>query len=403
MMAAISAACSGADTVLLERNPRPGRKLMITGKGRCNITNNCDRDTLLSNTAVNPRFLYSAFSGFMPSDTMDFFEKHGVPLKTERGGRVFPVSDRAVDIVDAMTAACRDSGVRLLTGVRAEELVTEEGDRGPHITGVRAGEHTYPCGACVIATGGMSYPATGSTGDGYILAGSTGHRIVLVKPSLVPLVIAESDCEEMSGLSLKNIGITVTDRGGRKIYEDFGELLFTHFGLSGPVVLSASSHMRDPGGCVVSIDLKPALTPEKLDARLLRDLSQNLNREFRNALGGLLPRSMEPVIVRRSGIPPELRVNSVTKQQRARLCGLLKAYTLTVEGFRPVDEAIVTSGGVDVRDINPKDMSSKKTGGLFFAGEVMDVDAHTGGFNLQIALSTGRLAGTSAAEYVSRR
>lgn len=401
MMAAISAADHGADTILLDRNPRPGRKLMITGKGRCNITNNCDRDTLLSNCAVNPRFLYGAFAGFMPEDTMAFFEGLGVPLKTERGNRVFPVSDKAVDIVDAMVSACRRAGVKTLTGIRAESIITDEQDGEKRVTGVKAGGQIYPCGACVIATGGVSYPATGSDGDGYGFARDTGHRLTPVKPSLVPLVTKEPDCGEMSGLSLKNIGITVTDRKGRKIYEDFGELLFTHFGLSGPVILSASSHMRDPEGCVISIDLKPALSPEKLDARLLRDFSQNLNREFRNALGGLLPKSMEPVIVRRSGIPPDLRVNSVTRQQRARLCELLKAYTLTVEGFRPVEEAIVTSGGVDVCDINPKDMSSKLVGGLYFAGEVIDVDAHTGGFNLQIALSTGRLAGTSAASRVS--
>ena len=405
-MAAISAAGQGADVILLERNPRPGRKLMITGKGRCNITNNCDRYTLLANVAVNPRFLYSAFAGFMPSDTMDFFESRGVPLKTERGSRVFPCSDKAVDIVDAMVSACRGAGVKLLTGVRAEGLIVDNtgddaGDR-PRVTGVKAGGRVYDCDAVVTATGGVSYPQTGSDGDGYIFARETGHRVVPVKPSLVPLVIKEPDCGEMSGLSLKNIAVKVRNAKGKQIYEDFGELLFTHFGLSGPVILSASSHMPEPAGCVISIDLKPALTPEKLDARLLRDFSQNLNREFRNALGGLLPKSMEPVIVRRSGIPPGLRVNSVTREQRARLCELLKSYTLTVEGFRPVEEAIVTSGGVDVRDIDPKTMRSKVVDGLYFAGEVIDVDAHTGGFNLQIALATGRLAGISAAAAANR-
>lgn len=398
MMAAVTAAENGADVTLLERNPRAGRKLMITGKGRCNITNNCGRDTLLANCAVNPRFLYGAFARFMPSDTIEFFESRGVPLKTERGNRVFPVSDKAVDIVDAMVLACRKSGVRLLTGVRVRELVTEERDGGIHIAGVRADNNNiYHCDACIIATGGASYPATGSTGDGYLLAQGTGHRLVPAKPSLVPLVIKEPDCGEMSGLSLKNIAVRVLDTKGKKLYEDFGELLFTHFGLSGPVVLSASSHMRAPEGCIVSIDLKPTLSPEKLDARILRDFSENINREFRNSLGGLLPKSMEPVIVRRSGIPPELRVNSVTKKQRERLCSLLKDYRLTVTGFRPIDEAIVTSGGVDVRDIDPKTMRSKLVSGLYFAGEVIDVDAHTGGFNLQIALSTGHLAGLSAA------
>ena len=400
MMAAVSAAEYGAEVTLLERNARPGRKLMITGKGRCNITNNCDRDTLIRNCAVNPRFLYSAFSGFMPEDTMEFFEQRGVPLKTERGNRVFPQSDKAVDIVDAMAAACRKAGVRMQTGVRVDALVLDDSGEKPRVTGVKAGERVFPCDACIIATGGASYPVTGSTGDGYELARSAGHSVTEIKPSLVPLVTEEYDCHEMCGLSLRNIGLKVFDPKGKQIYEDFGELLFTHFGLSGPVILSASSHMRQPEGCVVSIDLKPALDEEKLDARILRDFSQNLNREFRNSLGGLLPRSMEPVIVRRSGIDPSLRVNSVTREQRRALCALLKDYRLTVKGFRPIDEAIVTSGGVEVKEISAKDMSSKKADGLYFAGEVIDVDAHTGGFNLQIALATGRLAGISAAQGV---
>ncbi len=394
MMAAISAASAGAKVTLLEKNRRQGRKLMITGKGRCNITNDCDTDKLIGNTAVNPRFLYSAFSKFGTQDTMAFFEKQGVPLKTERGGRVFPVSDKAMDINDAMVACCRSKGVRYVGECPVESLIIED-DR---ITGVIAGGKEWLCDACIIATGGCSYPLTGSTGDGYRLAEQAGHTIIQPKPSLVPLETVEKDCGKMQGLALKNIAITVTNAKGKKVYTDFGELLFTHFGLSGPVILSASSHMKSAEGHTVTIDLKPALTPEQLDARILRDFSQNLNRDLRNAMGGLLPSGMVPVIIERSGIPADTKVNSISREQRAALVSLLKGYKLTVSAFRPVEEAIVTSGGVKVSEIDPGTMASKKTAGLYFAGEVIDVDAHTGGFNLQIALSTGYCAGNSAAE-----
>lgn len=394
MMAAGQAALLGARVTLLEKNRRAGRKLLITGKGRCNITNNCDRNTLIANTVSNPRFLYSAFSQFSPEDTMEFFESRGVPLKTERGNRVFPVSDHSTDINDCLFDFCRKSGVRFVSEQTAQALIIEDG----RVTGVKTADGgVLPCDCCIIATGGCSYPATGSTGDGYALAQQAGHTVVPASPSLVPLVCAEDDCRRAQGLSLKNIAITVTDGSGAKVYEDFGELLFTHFGLSGPVILSASSHMRRGEGHTVSIDLKPALDREKLDARILRDFSQGLNRQFANSLGALLPKSLEPIVVERSGIPPETPVNSVTREQRQRLADVIKGLTFTVTGFRPVDEAIITAGGVTVGEIEPKTMRSKLCGGLYFAGEVIDVDAHTGGFNLQIALSTGYAAGTSAA------
>ena len=393
MIAAISAASAGAKVTLLEKNRRQGRKLMITGKGRCNITNNCDTAKLIENTAVNPRFLYSAFSKFGTQDTMEFFEQQGVPLKTERGGRVFPVSDKAMDINDALVNCCRKKGVRYVGECVVDSLIIED----ERVTGVVANGKEWLCDACIIATGGCSYPLTGSTGDGYRLAQQAGHTIIEPKPSLVPLVTAESDCGRMQGLALKNIAITVNNPKGKKVYTDFGELLFTHFGLSGPVILSASSHMKSAEGHTVTIDLKPALTPEQLDARILRDFSQNLNRDLHNAMGGLLPSSMVPVIIERSGISGDTKVNSISREQRAALVSLLKGYKLTVKAVRPVEEAIVTSGGVKVSEIDPGTMASKKVAGLYFAGEVIDVDAHTGGFNLQIALSTGHCAGSSAA------
>ena len=393
MFAAATAARDGARVTVLEKNHRQGRKLMITGKGRCNITNNTTVEGLVAGCAVGGRFLYSAFSRFSPADTIGFFEERGVPLKTERGNRVFPVSDKAVDINDALVACCRERGVRFVTDSPVTAIETENG----RVTGVRTADRLMPCDACILATGGASYPATGSTGDGYAFARALGHTVTPLSPSRVPLETAERDCAEMQGLSLKNVGITVSDQKGKKVYEDFGELLFTHFGLSGPVILSASSHIRSAPGHVVSIDLKPALSAEKLDERIRRDFSEELNRDFANSLGGLLPKSMIPVIVRRSGIPAETKINSVTREQRRALAALLKAYKLNVAAFRPIDEAIVTSGGVATKEIDPKTMRSKLIGGLYFAGEIIDVDAHTGGFNLQIALSTGFCAGSEAA------
>ena len=399
MMAAGTAASCGAEVTVLEKNQRQGRKLVITGKGRCNVTNNCDTAKLMENIPVNPRFLYSAFSRFSPSDTMDFFENRGVPLKTERGNRVFPCSDKAMDINDAMVTWCKENGVSFVTERAAERIVV--GDGG--VRAVIAGGKEYECAACILAAGGSSYPVTGSNGDGFRLAADVGHTITPISPSLVPMETAENDCAAMQGLALKNIAITVLNDAGRTVYTDFGELLFTHFGLSGPVILSASSHMRRAAGHVVSIDLKPALSAEQLDARVQRDFAQNINRDLSNALFGLLPRSMAPVIIRSSGIPPETKVNQISREQRLALVALLKDYRLTVTKLRPIEEAIVTSGGVSVKEIEPKTMRSKLVGGLYFAGEVIDVDAHTGGFNLQIALSTGYSAGASAAEALWER
>ena len=399
LMAAGTAANEGVETLILERNERPARKLMITGKGRCNVTNNCNSlQELISNVPRNGRFLYGAFSRFMPADVIDFFESRGVELKTERGNRVFPVSDNASDIVDALHSYARNRA-RIMQG-RAVELI-KDGDK---LIGVRTddGNEIY-AESIIVATGGLSYPGTGSTGDGYELARRAGHNITDLVPSLVPLEIHEGFCTDLMGLSLRNTAIKVVDAdNGKTVYTDFGEMLFTHFGVSGPMILSASAHMRNmkSGKYKIYIDLKPALTPEQLDARILRDFSENINRNFINALNSLLPKKLVPVIVKLSKIPLSTKVNQITKEQRQNLVQLLKGMCITVTGFRPVAEAIITSGGVDVSQINPKTMESKLVDGLYFAGEVIDADAYTGGFNLQIAFSTGRLAALSAAEKI---
>ncbi len=398
MMAAGAAGERGCDVILLERNEKPGRKLMITGKGRCNVSNNCnDVRELTANVPRNGRFLFSAFSKFMPSDLVEFIESRGVPLKVERGNRIFPVSDKASDIVDLFARYARENS-RIVRG-RAAELIIEDS----RVKGVKLedGEIIYS-GAVVVATGGVSYPLTGSTGDGYALAVQAGHRVIPPSPSLVPLEIHEGFCSELMGLSLRNTAIKVIDtaKSGKVIYRDFGEMLFTHFGVSGPMILSASAHLTDmeKSRYRISIDLKPALTAEQLDARILRDFGENINRNYINALDSLLPKKLVPVIAKLSGVPFNTKVNQVTKEQRAGLVKLLKDLTVTVTGFRPVDEAIVTRGGVDTKEINPATMESKTVHGLYFAGEVLDVDAYTGGFNLQTAFSTGRLAGISASE-----
>lgn len=391
LMAAGTAGENGIDTILLERNERPGRKIMITGKGRCNVSNNCDSvQQLISNVPVNGRFLFAAFTGFMPRDTVDFFESRGVLLKVERGNRIFPVSDKSVDIVDCLSDYAKKSA-KFVHG-RAVELIIENGAVKGVIT--EDGEKIF-AEKIIIATGGVSYPVTGSTGDGYELARQAGHTIVDPTPSLVPLEIHEGFCTDLMGLSLRNVSIKVTDTvKNKEIYDDFGEMLFTHFGVSGPLILSASSHMREmqKGRYRISIDLKPALSEEQLDARILRDFSEATNKNFINALDSLLPKKLVPVIVKLSRIPMSTKVNQVTKEQRQYLVKLLKNLTVTVTGFRPIEEAIVTSGGVNVKEINPSTMESKLVKGLYFAGEVIDVDAYTGGFNLQIAFSTGHLA-----------
>lgn len=394
LMAAGTISGRGKDVTILERNDKPARKVAITGKGRCNVTNNCgELSELIANVPTNGRFLYSAFSNFMPQDTIELIEDMGVPLKCERGNRVFPCSDKAMDIVNALVHYGTDDGAEIIHG-RAGELIIKDGV----LKGVRTfdGEE-IAADKVIIATGGKSYPLTGSTGDGYELARQAGHTIIEPKPSLVPLNAHEGFCTDLMGLSLRNVTMKVIDtkKKNKIIYDDFGEMLFTHFGISGPMVLSASSRIRDmePGRYIVSIDLKPALTEEQLDARILRDFSGNTNKDFINSLGALLPRKLIPVVVKLSGIKANEKVNQITKEQRHKLVALLKNFKVTVKSFRPIDEAIVTSGGVKISEIDPKTMQSKLLPGLYFAGEVIDVDAYTGGFNLQIAFSTGRLAG----------
>ena len=393
MMAAITAARQGGQVTLLEPNERLGKKLNITGKGRCNVTNDCDQETLMANIPGNGRFLYSALTRFTPQDAKAFFEGLGVPLKVERGNRVFPVSDRSFDISGALERELRRLHVRWVRD-RAREITVQDG----HVTGVQGEKQHYPASAVVLATGGVSYPATGSTGDGYAMAAALGHTIVPPRGSLVPLESSDPDCAAMQGLSLRNVEATVLNGRNKPVFREFGEMLFTHFGVSGPLMLSASAHLRrwDKEQYRLSIDLKPALDREKLEARILRDLGENPNRDFEKILAGLVPHSMVPVILERLEIPAGLKANSVTKAQRRALEEMLKGFTVSVTGPRPVAEAIVTSGGVKVNQVQPSTMESKLTPGLYFAGEILDVDAYTGGFNLQIAWSTGHLAGTSA-------
>jgi len=373
--------------MVLEKMERPARKLMITGKGRCNVTNDCDHGELLAAVKTNGKFLYSAFSAFGPQDLMRLLQDDlHVPLKTERGGRVFPVSDQAADVVDAFVAFAKKNGAVIKTGVCCKELINIDGK----IAGVKTDSGDFYAGSVVVATGGKSYPLTGSDGDGYRLAEQAGHTVTSLRPSLIPLVIKEDFCRDLTGLSLKNCMLSLFKKGrARPVFSELGELLFTHFGVSGPLVLSASAHMDgDISDYTLAIDLKPALEHNRLDARILRDFDSNLNKDFQNSLSGLLPRKLIPVIVRLSGIPGDVKVNSVTKKQRLDLAGLLKDIKLTPEAFRPIEEAVVTCGGVSVKEINPKTMGSKLMPGLFFAGEVIDADAYTGGFNLQIAFST---------------
>lgn len=396
MMAAISAAEGGASVTLLEPNERLGKKLNITGKGRCNVTNDSDMAALLANVPRNGKFLYSAFSRFDGRDAMAFFESLGVPLKVERGGRVFPVSDRSFDVSAALERRLRALRVVMLRR-RAERVLTEDG----RACGVETEEGALPAEAVVLATGGVSYPATGSTGDGHRMAAALGHTVTPLTGSLVPLegVIAPGvPCGRLQGLSLRNVGLTVFENG-KKRYTDFGELLFTHFGVSGPLVLSASAHMRyfDKKAYRLEIDLKPALDEGQLDRRLLADFAKYANHDFRNALDDLLPQKLIPVVVALSGVPERQKVHDLTREQRLELVRLLKHFPVELTGPRPVEDAIVTSGGVKVSEIDPNTMGSKLVKGLYFAGELIDTDAYTGGFNLQIAWATGRAAGQAAA------
>ena len=397
MMAAITAARQGCPVTLVERNPKLGRKLYITGKGRCNVTNHCSPEEVLAATPRNGKFLYSAVNHTPPAEVERFFEDLGVQLKVERGNRVFPQSDKAADIIDALFYELKRLKVPVLqtrvTGLRIQE---------DQVTGLETEQGELEAGAVILATGGLSYPTTGSTGDGHQMAAQAGHTVVEPKPSLVPLESPESFCGEMQGLALKNVTLTVKNQKGKTLYREQGEMLFTHFGISGPLVLSASAHMRnfekDRYTCI--IDLKPALDEPALDARLVRELSQGANRDMSNLMGSLLPRLMIPVVLRLSGIPGEKKAHDVTREERRRLLELLKAFPVPVSSPRPIAEAIVTSGGVKVGEVDPKTMASKKVKGLYFAGELLDVDAYTGGFNLQIAWCTGRAAGEYASSFL---
>ena len=399
MMAAITAARQGVSVCLLERNPKVGRKLYITGKGRCNVTNHCSPEEVLNSTPRNSRFLFSAMTRMPPAEVEKFFADLGVELKVERGNRVFPKSDKAADIIDALFMELRRLRVPVLqeraTAIRVKDgaVCAVETEQNP------AG---IACRAAILATGGASYPATGSTGDGYVMAEELGHTIVEPKPSLVPLESPDAFCGQMQGLALKNVLLTVKNRKGKVQYQEQGELLFTHFGLSGPLVLSASAHMRDfvKDSYTCLIDLKPALDEQTLDARLVRELTENANKDMANLMGALLPRMMIPVMLEAAEIPASRKAHDLTRGERRRLLELFKRFPVAVSGPRPISDAIITSGGVKVGEVDPKTMASKKVEGLYFAGELLDVDAYTGGFNLQIAWATGRAAGESAAAFV---
>ncbi len=393
MMAAYASARSGDSVILLERNEKLGKKIYITGKGRCNVTNAADMDTVFKNVNRNPKFLYSAFSAFDNTAVMDLIEKNGCPLKVERGNRVFPVSDHSSDIIKAVSGAVKNAGVTVRLNTRVSSLLIEDG----RALGVKTEKgEIIKADKVLVATGGLSYPTTGSDGDGYGFAESAGHSLTETSPSLVPLVSPDGFIEELQGLSLKNTELKLISKE-KCVYKETGEMLFTHFGISGPLVLSASSFYdlekrkgREP---YVSLDLKPGLDLQSLDRRVLRDFEENINRQFKNSLSALLPQKLIPVIVHLSGIDPEKQVNSVTREERDNLCRLIKDFKIGISGTRPINEAVITRGGVNVKEIDPKTMESKLVKGLFFAGEVLDLDAMTGGFNLQIAWSTGYCAG----------
>lgn len=390
LMAAGTAAYYGANVTLLEKNSRTGRKILVTGKSRCNITNNCDKDTFIANVPTNPRFLYSAINNFDCQDTIDFFNDLGLETKTERGNRVFPVSDKAMDVADTLYTFVKHNGVKIIEST-AKVILTSDGK----VSGVLDTKgNKYDADCVIIATGGMSYPGTGSTGDGYKLAKTVGHTITEIKPSLVGLISSDEFCKELQGLSLKNVNLMAYENG-KEIFSEQGEMLFTHQGVSGPLVLSASSHMRnfDKKSYKISIDLKPALSEEKLDLRLQKDFSEHKNNQINNSLGKLLPKKIIPVVLKMWGIDPTKKCNSITKEERQELNKILKNFTVKIKSLGSIKEAIITSGGVSTKEISPKTMESKILSGLFFCGEVIDVDAYTGGFNLQIAFSTGRLAG----------
>ncbi len=397
LMAAFAAASLGHDVTVFEKNSRPARKLMITGKGRCNVTNNCDRDTFLNNVVRGARFLYSAYSAFSTEDTMRFFEERKVPLKTERGERVFPVSDKAVDIVDALVLGAKEAGA-VIENTAIKEIITDDDGVSGVLT---ANDGFIPFDRVILATGGKTYPVTGSTGEGYLMAERLGHTVTPLRPALVPIMIKESFCSKLCGLSLKNVKLTVRRQGDKKpVYSELGEMMFTDFGITGPLVLTASSYMDAPAEEYnITLDLKPALDNDTLDKRLLRDFAAETNRDFINSLDALLPKRLISVVVANSKIDPRKKVNSITREERLRLVETVKSIKLSPLRLRPIEEGIITAGGIDLREIDPKTMESKLVKGLFFAGEIIDADALTGGFNLQIAFSTGYLAGSSLEKF----
>lgn len=400
MMAAITAAEYGNNVTIIEKNSDFGKKLLITGKGRCNITSSLYMSEFIKNTPGNGQFLYSAFQNYTNTDIIDFLKNQGLEIKEERGNRIFPVTDKSIDVLNCFKSKINELKIKKLFNTRVQKILVQNGD----VLGVRTEKEIIQTDKIILATGGKSYPLTGSTGDGYLIAKNIGHKVTEIRPSLVPLVIYEkNECKEMQGLSLRNVGIKIIDESKNKlIYEDFGEMIFTHFGISGPTILSGSAHLvrykeidnlMKEQKIKLQIDLKSALTEEQLDERILRDFKEFKNKQFKHALDKLLPQKMIPIVIEKTKINEEKRVNEITKEERKNLVKVLKKFELTIKDFRPVEEAIITSGGINIKEINPKTMESKLVKGLYFAGEIIDVDSYTGGFNLQIAYSTGYTAG----------
>ena len=405
MMAAITAAENGKEVLIIEKMPSFGKKLLITGKGRCNITSSLYMSEFIKNTPGNGKFLYSAFQNYTNKDIIEFLHRQGLEVKEERGNRVFPVTDKSLDVLDCFLKRMDELKIKYKLHTKVEKILVKENQ----VIAIRTDKEIIQTSNVILATGGKSYPLTGSTGDGYRIASELGHKIVKIKPSLVPLEVYEKvECKKMQGLSLRNVSIKLVDVNKNKtIYEDFGEMLFTHFGISGPIILSSSAHLvryKDIENLlkdkkiVIKIDLKPALTDEQLDERILRDFKEFKNKQFKHSLDKLLPQKLIPVFIEKSEIEPEKRVNEITREERNKMVHLLKDFEITIKNFRPVEEAIITSGGIDTKEINPKTMESKLIKGLYFAGEIIDVDSYTGGFNLQIAYSTGYTAGISCGD-----
>ena len=405
MIAAITAKNNGNEVCLIEKNSFLGKKLLITGKGRCNITSSLSMEEFINNTPGNGMFLYSVYQKYTNTDIIEFLKQEGLEVKEERGNRIFPVTDKSMDVVKCFVNKIKKLNIQVKYNTVVKEILTKEYENEIKICGVKTNKETIQADKIILATGGKSYPLTGSTGDGYILAEKLGHKITPIKPSLVPLECYDKkECLELQGLSLKNIRISIEDKGkNKKIYEDFGEMIFTHFGVSGPIILSASAHLGrykniqelfNEKNIVLKIDLKPALDAQKLNDRILRDFSELKNKQYKNSLNKLLPQKLIPIIINRSEINPAKKVNEITRKERENLITIIKNFEMTIRDFRPIEEAIITSGGINIKEINPKTMESKKVKGLYFAGEIIDVDSYTGGFNLQIAYSTGFVAGS---------